>query len=193
MRPGRFSPSAPPASSAEGTVDAVLGGAPVYVDVVIPRTTIAGKMRLLGRHESLSIRAEAMLAFAEKKIAIDPNGFTAPGILNEWNCEIAVRHLAIAVRDPADPTKPLGSLVDWRGDDQRLGCDDDQIAALWQQYQDLRERLDPLAAPEQLTEAEHAALLSAAKKKPPEIDLLTSFGSRKLAALAISLADRPAS
>lgn len=144
-------------------------------------------MRLVRRHEALALLAEARAAFAEKKLPIDPSALSAPGLLNEWQCEIAVRHLALAVRDPADTAKPLASLEEWRD------CDDDQIAALWQRYQDLREEIDPLANLEQLTEAEFAAIRLAAKKKPPEVDLLTSYGSRKLAAFVISTVEPPAS
>jgi hypothetical protein len=153
----------------------------LHVDVTIPRTAIKARMRLVSRDEAFAIKSSV---FGQFKDAFDAqvNSLTVA----EWNNEVAVRHLAAAVRDPADETRPLARLEDWRA------CDDDQIAALWEQYQDLRDKLDPLgedAAP--LTEREFGELEAASKKK--DVAVLTSFGSRKLARYAIILASRPAS
>jgi hypothetical protein len=153
----------------------------VHIDVTIPRTTIKARMRLVSRAEALAIKSTVFRRF---KDAFDTQVTSLT--VADWNLEIAVRHLAVAVRDPADETRPLAMIDHW------LECDDEQIAALWEQYQDLRDQLDPLggdAAP--LTEQELGELEAAAKKK--DVAVLTSFGSRKLARYVTTLAARPAS
>jgi hypothetical protein len=153
-----------------------------HVEVTVPRTAIQARMRLVSRAEALAIKADAWRAFQELAIANPANGLTVA----DWNMEIAVRHLAVAVRAAVDDSRALASLDDWRA------CDDDQIASLWDRYQDHRDRLDPLGADSSpLTEAEFTELEAAAKKKAVEV--LTSYGSRKLARFVTILAERPAS
>ncbi len=160
-------------------------GARVHVDVVIPRTQIAGKMRLLGRLETSTARADARRELAERGISTDPRDLMSPVIMDEWNNEVAVRTLAIAVRDPRDTELPLDTIEEW------LQCDDDQIAALYIDYKDLATRLDPLGTDTQLTDQEMSAIDSAAKKKA--VELLMDFGSRKLALFMTTSVVPPAS
>lgn len=181
---GRLRPSPSAAADKASALEAL--GARVHIDVQIPRTQVAAKMRLVSRSEELGIVAETREMLRQRKLPLDAAALASLGMVNEWNCEIAARTLAIAVRDPEDTSRPLASLEEWRE------CDDDQIGALWEEYQDLRERIDPLKNYEQLSEQELAAMVSAAKKKPPEIDLLMSYGSRKLALFAISTVAPPA-
>lgn len=181
MTTGRLKPTITPESQ-DSAID--LSGGRVFVDVTIPRTTVTGRMRLVGRAEALAILSETRLAFEARKLPTDAAALAAPGVVNEWNCEIAVRHLAIAVRDPADTERPLAPLDEWQL------CDDDQISALWQQYQDLRERLDPLNADVSLTEAQFAAIASAIKKK--ERTLLIAFGCSTLSSYLLTTAAPPA-
>jgi hypothetical protein len=163
---------------------AALAGTRQHVDVAIPRTTIKARMRLVTRTEALSIKADAHRQFQSQALTT-PQGVN-PLTVADWNLEIAVRHLAVAVRNPADESSALSTLEEWRE------CDDDQIAALWEQYQDLRDRLDPVgddATP--VTEHELAELELAAKKKAAAV--LMSYGSRKLARYVITLVGQPAS
>lgn len=155
----------------------------VYREVTVPRTAIPAKMRLLSRTEAKAVRSASRSAVAQL-------GLVAAGpeveSLTEWREERALRTVAVAMRDPANPERPLAGLAEWEE------CDDDQILALWDIYQDLAAELDPLgdSAPP-LTEGELAELVAAAKKG--DAGLLMSFGSRRLALFAISSADRPSS
>ena len=178
-------PATPPAGDrAERLVDAVLGGV-TYREVIVPRTSVKGRMRLLQRGEEALVRSECRRELAERH-RIAP---AAPGVLEsfpEWREERILRVLAIAVRDPADPSRPLAELDEWST------CDDVQLLALWDIYQDLEAELDPLgpSAPP-LTAEEVGAIKSAAGKG--SADLLMSFGSRRLALFVISTAAAPPS
>jgi hypothetical protein len=175
----RSTSPAPTETASRGTLAVELAGARVYEDVTVPRTTANGRMRLLSRGETRSVRAEA-------RAALDAMGCRGAdlAVYREWHEELATRTLAVAVRDPADVSRPLAPLVDWEE------CEDDQIAALWKQYQDLEERLDPLGAEHAvLSDAEVAAMRDAAKKG--DADLLMSYGSRRLALYAASTAVPP--
>lgn len=187
--PGRFSSArvTSPATSKprDFTGLAAAVGARVHVDVTIPRTQIKGRMRLVVRHEVAALRSETYAFFAAEERAVTPATLALPAVLEDWNAEIAVRHLAIAVRDPADESKPLASLDEWRE------LDDDQIGALLGEYKDLGARLDPIALDTHLTSEEEAALRAAAKKG--DVEILMSFGCLKLAIFATTSADPPAS
>jgi hypothetical protein len=142
-------------------------------------------MRLVDRDEGIEITTETMRLFRERGL-IDEHGRVFHVAIDDWNAEFAVRHLAIAVRDPIDASKPLDSLDEWRE------CDDDQIESLWSDYKDHRQRIDPLgngAAP--LSDAEMSLIEDAVKKK--ELAVLMSFGSLKLASYLTTSAERPAS
>ena len=171
----------PSAIAARGLADLV--GARQFIDVTIPRTKIAAKMRLASRSE------RALIKVATRKtlgLAMDANALLGPGVMEEWSLEIAVRTLATVVRDPIDVDKPLDEVETWR---ELL--DDDQINGLWNVYQDLAERLDPLGANGvALSDHEHSQLVSALKKK--DVDLLSAFGSRKLATFFITTVEPPA-
>lgn len=186
MTTGRLKPTEPADAAKIGAGLADLLGARLHVDVTIPRTTIAGAMRLVDRTESLAIKAATRKVFQAAGL-ITEAGNVVETAVDDWNAEIGVRHLALAVRDPSNHAKPLDSLDEWRQ------CDDDQIAGLWNRYQDLREELDPLGANEdtlKLSAADLEMMRAASKKK--EHGLLMSFGSRKLAAFAIISAEPPA-
>jgi hypothetical protein len=159
-------------------------GARVHIEITIPRTEIKAVMRLCSRREEFEAKAEARRAMLEAGYPVDANAVTALGASEQWLAEVMVRMIAIAVRDPADPTKPLASLEDWQN------CDDTQLVALWSLYQDHEHRIDPLGAAA-LTSEEQDALIAASKKK--DVDLLMAFGSRRLALFAITSAFPPAS
>lgn len=171
--------SAAPAANRLRGDDGVLG-AVVHEDVIIPRTNIRGKMRLLRRTEAFEAKASAIAAMKGlPEMTWRPGGVA----YEDWNAAIAVRTLAIAVRNTADVTKPLDDVDAW-GD----LLDDEQIGALFDQYEDMRVRLDPLAHPIVLTQTEVDQFEAAVKKK--DADLLRSFGLRKLSSFTASLADR---
>lgn len=172
-----------PAARASELVERTLA-APAFVDVVVPRTSVAGKMRLVTRAERFEATAEARKALEAAGFPVDVSAAAALGANEQWHNELGVRLLAIAVRDPANTDRALASLEEWRE------CDDDQLDAMWVRYQDLAAEFDPLGAGT-LTEADAAAIASAAKKK--DAGLLMSYGSRKLALYAISSAAPPAS
>lgn len=178
-------PSAPeilPGEGSRGLAD--LLGAREYATVTIPRTTIRGSMRLLSRIEISQVRASARAALAERGITIGLQELALPDTQDEWNCEVAARTLAVAVRDPSNTLMPLDAVEEW------LECDDDQIAALYEQYKDMAARLDPLSGRD-VAPAVWAAIDDAAKKK--DVAILISYGSQNLSLYIASLADRPAS
>lgn len=170
----------PDSKGSKGAMSVELAGARIFVDVTIPRTSVRGRLRLLTRGEMKSVRLECRKATAHL-------GLQSPqlDITREWNEEVATRILAIAVRHPDDETKPLASLADWEE------CEDDQIGALYQAYQDHADQLDPLAAEASLSDVEVLEIRDAAKKKQGL--LLMSYGSQKLAAYAITTAALPSS
>lgn len=172
-----------PAGRAESRVERSMFGAREHVDVVVPRTETHGRMRLLSRAEVLKVKADARTYFAELGMPNDPTSLATGGHVIEWNLEIAVRHLAIAVRETHDEKMPLASLEDWRD-----YCDDDQIGTMWQFYNDLAARLDPVNS-NALTEDETHEIEAAVKKK--DEGSLISYGSSKLASFLLSTAKPP--
>lgn len=182
LRPTIATPRSPQARADE-LVEGVLGS-PVFVDVMIPRTQITARMRLATRSERFEANAAARLTLAEAGFPIDAGAIAALGAHEQWLYELGVRILAVAVRHPTNEDRALASLEEWRA------CDDDQIDAMWQEYQTHQARMNPLGADVALTEAEAAAILGAAKKK--DVDLLMSYGLPKLVQFAITSAEQPA-
>jgi hypothetical protein len=178
--------SAAPKNGA-ATVAATLAaslGARVHIDVVIPRTEVRGKMRLCSRTEEFTAKAQARQTMADAGYPLNGDAHAAPGVTEQWAAEIMAEMLSRAVRDPEDTDKALAAIEEWRD------LDDMQLLALWNQYNDLATRLDPVGATN-ITDEALAAITSAAKKK--DADLLMGFGSRLLALFAITSVDRPAS
>ncbi len=165
--------------------DLLSGGGRAHLDVVVPRTEIRGRMRLISRSEFAQVKADARKYFAALKMPQDPSGLAAAGLFEEWSLELATRVIAIAVRDPNDESKPLAILDEWRD------CDDDQIDQLFARYQDYREQLDPLGPESKLSKEDCEEIGRLAKKG--EASLLMQFGSWRLARFAISSALPPAS
>jgi len=170
----------PPAEERAELAVSVIAGRE-YRSVTVPRTNVTGAMRLLSRKENAEVRFECRRSMEERGITgIAVENFT------EWHEELAVRSIAIAMRSESNHEAPLARLCDW------LECDDDQINALWERYQDLEAELDPLGDKgPPLSDADMTAIVAAAKKK--SLVLLTSYGSRKLARSLISLVDLPSS
>lgn len=185
---GRLRASVPVAPAVPVKVRALaeLLGARVFVDVTVPRTTIRGRMRLVSRTEAAIINADARRHFVtDLGIEVDASTLLRPGVMDNWNAEVAIRHIAIAVRDPDDESKPLGDLVEW------CECDDDQISALWLDYKNLASRLDPLSdAADGLTEDQLAELRTLLKKKGGTPSSL--FESLKRSISELSSDDQPA-
>jgi hypothetical protein len=140
-------------------------------------------MRLLSRREIFAVTAETRRELIDGGFPVDAAALTSLGAHEQWMYELAARVLAISVRDPKNVELALAPLDDWRG------LDDDQIAALWQQYQDHEALIDPLGAKVELDEVEVAAILAASKKK--DAATLMSFGSQKLATYLLTSADPP--
>lgn len=180
---GRFAKREP--VDLDDAAESALAGVRRHVDVEIPGTETVGKMRVLTRSESLGVKADALELFKERGL-VAGDGTIAVVARDDWRCEIAARHLAIAVRQADDLDTPLAPLEDWRDE-----LTDEQISGPWDRYQDLRDRLDPLGDDSRpLTEDEHAQLRAASKKK--DLVVLRSFGLHKLALFAATLADQPA-
>jgi hypothetical protein len=176
---GRGEESAPARAPAELRVAAVLAGARVHVPVVIPRTSLQGQMRLLTRREESALALEVASWLAGLDVRGDHLGATGRMPVSS---ETAVRLLAVAIRDPGDPAKPLASLEEW------LEADDAQIGELYRRYTDLVAELDPEAV--DLTPAEAAAIADAVKKK--DATALLAFGSSRLSAFMLRSASQPA-
>jgi hypothetical protein len=174
---------APGPASAADIVDRALA-APTFVDVTVPRTTVRGKMRLVTRAERFAAVADARRALEAAGMPVDASAVTALGAHEQWHYELGARLLAVAVRDPEATDRQLASVDDWRK------CDDDQLDALWNRYQDLEAELDPLGLGAPLAAEDEAAIAAAAKKK--DAAMLMSFGSRKLASYLLTSDDPPA-
>lgn len=162
-------PSLRPVTSADrapSDFELSLRSARPMVEITIPRTTLAARLRLLTRTESQQVD----LATREYMKAGGVELSVSTG--EEYLAEKATRVMAIAVRTDEAPHEPLAPLEQWRNE-----LDDDQLGALWRRYEDLRQQYDP--DPEELTDAEFEQIVEAGKKK--DSDLLSSFGSRKLA------------
>lgn len=159
-------------------------GARVHIDVTIPRTTVRGRMRLCTRSERSAIHAETRAHFVSIGAPVTAASLVEPDVMSEHLAERAVRHLAVAVRDPKDEAKSLHDLAWWRD------LDDDQIGALWVTYNDHAAKLDPIGQNTELTVEEVGQLRAAAGKG--DVDSLMSFGSHKLAIFATTSVDPPA-
>lgn len=184
---GRLTPTMPsPLRTAEDRADELVAqtlGASPHIDIVIPRTQVAGKMRLPKRSERFEATSAARQALKEAGFPIDATAATALGAQEQWHYELGVRLLAVAVRDPNDVSRPLASVEEWRE------CDDDQLDATWERFEDLQAQLDPMEAGT-LSQADAIAIAAASKKK--DVVLLMSFGSRKLALFATTSESLPA-
>src|SRR5262249_62022557 len=122
---GRFTPRSP--AELEATAASVLGGAREHVDVAIPGTEVTGRMRGTTRSGSLPVKAGALAAFKERGLVNSDGTITAVAV-EDWRCEVAARHLAVAVREH-DDGDPLAPLDDWRE------LTDEQISGPWDRYQ----------------------------------------------------------
>lgn len=178
FKPTDLDAQAPAPEQDEDLVDFI--GARRFTPVAIPRTPYKGQMRLVARAEIATLKAEARKFLAGKGLPLD--NALASGA-EEWDNELAVRFLAIAVRHPTRPDIPLAALDEWRE------LDDDQLDALWREYNDWAAQIDPIGSKPDLTPEEVAGLSAAAKKG--QLDLLMSFGSRKLALYATRSAVPP--
>lgn len=179
LRPkgGAASP-APAPRSAESRLAAVLAGSRTWVDIEIPRTSpvARGRMRRLTRAEEEQVSTDlgVWLRVAQER------GMPPP-LRGELDSQEAVRVLAIAVRDPADPAQPLASLEDWGA------ADDGQVGAIYRRYLDLVDETDLFR--DDLTPEQTAEIRDAVKKK--DVTRLLAFGARKLTAYLRGLESQP--
>lgn len=178
LRPQNGAHAAPAAE--RGAFVAAIVGARRLVSITVPRTEVTGSLRLLTRAETRAVRAEAR-RHVEAEFGL--SGATVEGA-REFLEELCTRTIALAVRDPNNPDVPLADLGAWEE------CDDDQIGALWERYQDFEAELDPIGSAA-LTDEEFNAIRDAAKKK--DETLLRSYGSRKLARYATTSVEPPVS
>lgn len=151
----------------------------VHVDIVIPRTSTAAKMRLISRREEFEVDVDARAALANEGLPIDAAAFGGPGVMQAWTYERSVRLLQKAVRDPKNTNRELATVDDWRE------CDDDQIATLMLEYRDLGERLHPSAERHKPTSEELETMTAAATSE--DVEKLVAFGAVKLARLVLTL------
>lgn len=166
-------------------VELALAGGRVWRELKVPRTNLVARMRLVTRAEALQIKADVRRVLASFDMPVDLQALAQGAVLDEYNVEVAVRHLAVAVRQ-ADIDAPLLDVEAWRNN-----CDDDQIAAMWHEYQGFAQSVDPLGAGlGSLSDADLAAIRAAAKKK--DLTLLMSYGSRALA-ICLATSDAPPS
>lgn len=176
-RPAAGAPAAPrPDAPARKMhlVESILAGRR-WRDVEVTGTDVRGRLRLLTRAETATVRDACRQVLAARGITT-----AAPGVLEafpEWREELILRTVAVAVRDGQD--QPLGSVEDW------AELDDVQLVALWDAYQDHEATLDPFGERGPPLDADDArAMLAAAKGSG--IGQLMSYGSYKLARFAIS-------
>ncbi len=145
---------------------------------ILPRVLSAGRrgelvelpgigkawLELLGAVVDQDVYAEAVAAMATRGLQLTV--LTGERFL----LELAYRTLARAARDPDDQTTPLGSVDDWGM------VDSARLNAAWHVFDDVRERLDPVASA--LSDDDRAAIAFAVKKK--DAMLLRTYGTVKL-------------
>ena len=159
--------------------------APPMIEVTVPRTTVRALMRVITRSERFQATADARAHLQASGFPIDATAGVSLGASEQWLYELALRTLAAALRDPEDSSEPLASIEEWRE------CDDDQIDAMWEQYESHRAKVDPLGANVSLTTDDVAQITAAAKKG--DASLLMAFGLRRLALYVTTTACPPAS
>lgn len=134
-------------------------------------------IQLVGHAESNRIEAATFAHMAKEGLpAIAGNSWS-------YDCQRYGRLLASAVRDPADHSKPLGTLAEWLGEDGDPRITDDLLFACGLVYADVKRRLDPIATTD-LTEEQAAAIREAFEKKSPTH--LLSFGLVSLVSWLLS-------
>ena len=164
-------------SSAPSRFMAALAGKRVLKPITIPALGLEAVMTLLGSDRLLDIDGDVVRAMERR--GLDRDGLN----LGRYELETAKRALAEAIREPSDPSKPLGTVDEWGQ------LPPEVIGDLWRQFGDLREEHDPVESP--LTSDEIVELRDAVSKKNGV--LLRVFGARKLSAYLLSLDDPPAS
>ena len=134
-------------------------------------------IQLLGHGQDNQVEGGVIAAMAEHKIPL--------GDLWVWTVDLErkARTLALAVREPGDHSKPFGTLEEW------IDLDDRVIFACSLKYDEIRDRLDPLAAAYTITPERAEALLDAFKKK--DRNRLLCFGIDELASWLLSGAVQP--
>jgi hypothetical protein len=103
------------------------------------------------------------------------------GTAAQHETELALRVLAVAVRDPDRRDQRFGTLEEW-GE-----LDNDIVSVAWHAFGDVRERLDPVSQP--LSNDEMLAVSAAVKKK--DATLLRTFGVVRLSAWLATTGEPP--
>jgi hypothetical protein len=174
MRPkADLAPATPTPTAAASRLGLVLSGGSAFTfrDITVPGVG-AAKIRMLSRTEEASVDLEMArwMRVLQRDEGITETVLSSIGGM-PMSSERATRVVAIAVRDPDDPSRPFGSLDEWRQ------LSDVQIGAAFDAYEDLVEELDPLGRG--LTEVEIEGIRDAVAKK--NSTLLLAYGSRRLA------------
>lgn len=154
-------------------------GAVIERAVVVPiGAGVPATMRLLGHDEQVLATAHMAIALRDVDLGID---WLWKDLVEQ---ERARQYMAIALRDPADPAKPLGTLEDWR----HPSITGPVLIRLWLEYADMVQEFDP--AGDQLDEVDVLGIADAIEKK--SAPRLVAYGSARLASFLLSTAGRPA-
>lgn len=154
-------------------------GAVVKRTVTVPLGAgVPAAMRLLGHDEQVLATVQMAIALRDVDLTID---WLWKDLVEQ---ERARQYMAIALRDPNDPDKPLGTLEDWR----HPSITGPVLIRLWLEYADMVQEYDP--AGDQLDEVDARGIADAIEKK--SAPRLVAFGSAKLASFLLSTAGRPA-
>lgn len=169
-----------PILSAEARLEAALVAGRIMVDVEVPRTqpVARGKLRRLTRSEEEQVSHDLGVWLEQAKGRGLP-----PPLRGELDGQEAVRTLAIAVRDPADPSRPLATLEEW------CHADDGQVGTVYARYLDMVAETDLFRG--DLGAEERAEIAAAVKKK--DATRLLAFGARRLTAFLLGLESPPES
>lgn len=134
-------------------------------------------IQLLGHGQDNQVEGGTIQAMTEHKIPL--------GDLWVWTVDLErkARTLAFAVREAGNHSQPFGTLEEW------LDLDDRVIYACSLKYDEIRDRLDPLAGSYTITPERAALLFEAFKKK--DRNLLLCFGIDELASWLLSGAVQP--
>lgn len=179
LRP-KSSAAATEPSSADARLGAVLAGARRHVDIEVPRTqpVARGKLRRLTRAEEEQVSQDLGVWLHEAQRRGMP-----PPLRLELDAQEAARTLALAVRDPVEPSRPLATLEEW-GE-----ADDGQVGEVYRRYLDLVAETELFRS--DLTPEQLAEIADAVKKK--DATRLLAFGARPLTAFLLGLESPPES
>lgn len=128
-------------------------------------------LRLIGVGDYIQVSADVDREMRAQSVELNVS------TIDRFELARAARTLAIVARSADDHAEAFGSLDEWRS------LDNDQLAAAWKVYSDLRDEMDPLNAP--LTDEDRHGLTRVIMKRDREA--LARFGTDRIVKFMIEV------